>query len=124
MTEISSHDETMMTVESIKHDVPELIGVPTQAVKPGFQGLLTLANLVVWLSVIPIGQILLPAQIAALDATNKYTNLTIATIIGVLAAVITNPIAGALSDRTTSRFGRRRPWFLVGSMLSAVTLAP
>jgi MFS family permease len=41
----------------------------------------------------------------------------------VLAAVITNPIAGALSDRTTSRLGRRRPWFIAGTLLSAVTLA-
>jgi MFS family permease len=97
--------------------------VPVKAVSRRFQGLLSLANLVVWLSILPIGQILLPTQVAALDATHKFTNLTIATIVGVLAAVITNPIAGALSDRTTSRLGRRRPWFLVGTVLAAVTLA-
>src|SRR5712691_7695895 len=105
------------------HDIPEALQVPTQAVSPGFQLLLSLANTVIWLSILPIGTILLPIQIAALSAANKFTNLTIATAVGVLAAVITNPIAGALSDRTTSRLGRRRPWFLVGSLLSAVTLA-
>src|SRR5713226_10060319 len=105
------------------NNLPEALQIPAKAVSAGFQFLLSLANLVIWLSILPIGQILLPTQVAALDAAHKFTNLTIATVVGVLAAVITNPIAGALSDRTTSRLGRRRPWFLVGSLLSAVTLA-
>lgn len=104
-------------------ELPEALRVPTKAVTSGFQFLLSLANLVVWLSILPISIILLPQQIAALDATNKVTNLLIATVIGVLAAVITNPIAGALSDRTTSRLGRRRPWLIIGTLLSAVALA-
>ena len=111
-----------LALEDDLNDI-EALQVPTKAVNAGFQTLLSLANLVIWLSILPISQILLPTQIAALGAANKFTNLTIATVVGVLAAVITNPIAGALSDRTTSRLGRRRPWFLVGSMLSAVTLA-
>src|SRR5438128_1027608 len=90
-------------------DVPEALQVPTKAVTPGFQLALSLANTVIWLSILPIGTILLPIQIAALDAAHKFSNLSIATAIGVLAALITNPIAGALSDRTTSRLGRRRP---------------
>src|SRR6266699_3080765 len=111
-----------LALEDDLNDI-EALQVPTKAVNAGFQMFLSLANLVIWLSILPISQILLPTQIAAFSAANKFTNLTIATVVGVLAAVITNPIAGALSDRTTSRLGRRRPWFLVGSMLSAVTLA-
>src|SRR3989442_3105930 len=109
---------------AVEHDLNEIeaLQVPTKAVNAGFQVLLSLANLVIWLSILPISQILLPTQIATFSAANKYTNLTIATVVGVLAAVITNPIAGALSDRTTSRLGRRRPWFLVGSILSAGSL--
>src|SRR5712691_12861717 len=109
----------------LEHDINDIeaLQVPTKAVNAGFQMLLSLANLVIWLSILPISQILLPTQVAALDAAHKFTNLTIATVVGVLAAVITNPIAGALSDRTTSRLGRRRPWFIVGTILSAVTLA-
>lgn len=110
---------------AVEHGLNEIdaLQVPTKAVNAGFQLLLSLANLVIWLSILPISQILLPTQVAALGAANKFTNLTIATVVGVLAAVITNPIAGALSDRTTSRLGRRRPWFIVGTILSAVTLA-
>jgi len=105
------------------NDLPEALQIPARAVSAGFQFLLSLANLVVWLSILPISQILLPTQVAALDAAHKFTNLSIATAIGVLAAVITNPIAGALSDRTTSRLGRRRPWFIAGTLLSLATLA-
>ncbi len=106
-----------------RYDVPEALQVPTKAVSPGFQLLLSLANIVIWLSILPIGTILLPMQVAALDAANRFSNLSIATAVGVLAALITNPIAGALSDRTTSRLGRRRPWFIAGTILSAITLA-
>ncbi len=105
------------------NNLPEALQIPAKAVSAGFQFLLSLANLVVWLSILPISQILLPTQVAALDAAHKFTNLSIATAIGVLAAVITNPIAGALSDRTTSRLGRRRPWFIAGTLLSIAALA-
>ncbi|MDQ6644207.1 MAG: MFS transporter [Chloroflexota bacterium] len=117
-----ARSSTPLAVEQAVNDI-EALQVPTKAVNAGFQLLLSLANLVIWLSILPISQILLPLQVATLDAANKFTNLTIATAVGVLAAVITNPIAGALSDRTTSRLGRRRPWFIVGTTLSAMTLA-
>ena len=104
------------------NDVPEALQVPTKAVSPSFQVLLTLANTVIWLSILPIGQILLPTQIAAFNAASRFSNLAIATSVGVLAALLTNPIAGALSDRTTSRLGRRRPWLIAGTVLSAATL--
>jgi MFS family permease len=105
------------------NEVPEALQVPTKAVSPGFQLLLSLANTAIWLSILPIGQILLPMQIAALNTATRFSNLAIATSVGVLAALLTNPIAGALSDRTTSRLGRRRPWLIVGTVFSAVALA-
>ncbi len=36
--------------------------------------------------------------------------------------VITNPLSGYLSDRTTSRFGMRRPWVLGGALVTLVGL--
>ena len=105
------------------HDTLDVLDTPTKAVNPGFQLALTLANTVIWLSILPISTILLPLQIAGLDAAHRFSNLSIATAVGVLAAVITNPIAGALSDRTTSRLGRRRPWLIGGTIFSAITLA-
>jgi len=37
--------------------------------------------------------------------------------------VVANPLFGALSDRTTSRFGRRVPWVAAGALLGALALA-
>jgi MFS family permease len=37
-------------------------------------------------------------------------------------SVIANPLFGALSDRTTSRFGRRVPWVVAGGLLGALAL--
>ncbi|TXK19922.1 MFS transporter [Homoserinibacter sp. GY 40078] len=34
--------------------------------------------------------------------------------LGALGALVANPLAGALSDRTRTRWGRRRPWLLGG----------
>lgn len=34
------------------------------------------------------------------------------------AALLTNPLFGRLSDRTMSRFGRRRPWILAGALVT------
>lgn len=37
--------------------------------------------------------------------------------VGALFALVANPLAGRLSDRTTSRFGMRRPWILGGTLV-------
>ncbi|WP_338693593.1 MFS transporter [Streptomyces sp. Q6] len=43
--------------------------------------------------------------------------------LGAVLAMIANPVMGGLSDRTTSRFGRRRPWLLGGVLVAFLGLA-
>ncbi|KAG9098813.1 hypothetical protein FRC06_005953 [Ceratobasidium sp. 370] len=43
-------------------------------------------------------------------------------IAGPLSGLVVQPIIGALADRSTSRWGRRRPYMLAGSVLTALSL--
>lgn len=42
--------------------------------------------------------------------------------IGGLIALVAGPVVGTLSDRSTSRLGRRRPWLIIGSILTLAAL--
>jgi Na+/melibiose symporter-like transporter len=53
----------------------------------------------------------------------KNTYLGGMTFVGLILAMIVQPIAGGLSDTTQSRWGRRRPWMLAGTLLSLACLA-
>ena len=56
------------------------------------------------------------------DPTMQYTTLGIIQAAGVLIAVLVQPIAGSISDYTISRFGRRKPYILVGTLLDVLFL--
>ncbi len=75
----------------------------------------------VWNGLHPI---ILPALMLDLVPEGlKNTYLGGMTFAGLILAMIVQPLAGALSDRTRSRWGRRRPWILAGTLLDLVFLA-
>ena len=39
-----------------------------------------------------------------------------------MTGLLVQPIIGALSDKTISRFGRRRPYFMLGAILCSICL--
>ncbi|MFC2064071.1 MFS transporter [Chloroflexota bacterium] len=53
----------------------------------------------------------------------KNSYLGILTFVGLIIATIIQPVAGAISDRWRSRFGRRRPMILAGTLLDLFFLA-
>jgi MFS family permease len=61
----------------------------------------------------------LQLKVAQLTAVSPEIALSVVLGIGALAAIVANPVFGRLSDRTTSRWGMRRPW-LVGGVLVAI----
>ncbi len=96
---------------------------PTVAVRGLFLSGLALANLGIMVAFFAPLQNLLPRMSEQIAGSGgKETALAIVTGVGVIGSVIGNPLAGALSDRTTSRWGRRRPWMLGGSLLGFVGL--
>jgi MFS family permease len=68
--------------------------------------------------------IVLPNQIATIvgDADKEFYNGLIPPLGAVVSLLIT-PVAGALSDRSRSRFGRRRPFMAVGTLVNILFLA-
>lgn len=72
-----------------------------------------------------VSSILNPAKLANImgGAGAKVNNfLALLGTIGAIVSTITTIIIGALSDRTRSRWGRRTPWIVVGSFLTAAVM--
>ncbi|MFO7192315.1 MFS transporter [Thermocrispum sp.] len=67
-------------------------------------------------------QVLLPNQAEAIAAESKETVLAWVFGVGAAFSTVFNPLWGALSDRTLSRFGRRLPWIAVGGLAGAASL--
>ncbi|GAA1847720.1 MFS transporter [Pseudonocardia ailaonensis] len=84
---------------------------------------LSFGLLMVYVAILAINSgglgILIPDLISRLDEAAKVGNLAIVSTVGFLANVFAQPIAGALSDATRSRFGRRTPWMVGGGLAAA-----
>lgn len=102
--------------------LPEALQTPRRPKSLTWQLGLSLANLVVWMCTIPLFELLLPNQIATLAPADKVSLFAVISLIGGITAILGNLLAGALSDRTTSRLGRRRPWIIAGALLSTFSL--
>ncbi|GAA4700843.1 MFS transporter [Phytohabitans rumicis] len=108
--------------------LPPALAEPTTPVRRSWVALIFSANLGVWMAFFTPIQVLLPNQVELIDPANKETMFGWVTGLGAFAAVIANPLAGALSDRTCLRigdreYGRRHVWTLSSAILGAVSLA-
>jgi MFS family permease len=97
---------------------------PQQRVGRRWIALIALANLGLYLAYLGPISVLLPDQVQAIaGSAHKVAVLGVVTGLGAAVAMIANPVAGALSDRTASRFGRRRPWLVGGALAGGAALA-
>lgn len=95
---------------------------PTVPVGRGWTTAVVLANVGVFAAWLGPIQVLLAKQSEAVAPGNKEAVFGLVTGIGAAVSVAANPLFGALSDRTASRFGRRVPWVLGGAVGGAVGL--
>src|SRR3954454_15121000 len=95
---------------------------PTKEVGPKFVGGLVFAQLVFFIALLGPAIIGIGLKVQAVVPRAEQTSAVgVIAGFGALFAVIGNVVCGRLSDRTTSRFGRRRPWIVAGTVV--MTLA-
>ncbi|RSX58726.1 transporter [Bifidobacterium samirii] len=64
--------------------------------------------------------VLLPARFDTLGIGQGETILGTMNSVGIIFALISNVIFGALSDSSRSRFGKRTPWIIVGGPIAGI----
>jgi len=107
-----------------------LLAPSTPRVGPGFVALYTLAYLSTCLVFLAPALVTLALKVAALVGIEQAPrSLALVTGVGALVSMIGNPVFGRISDRTSSRWGRRRPWMVIGLLggclgILVVALAP
>lgn len=71
---------------------------------------------------IVINSLFLPALIQHLNAPNKIQLVALFSTCGMIVAAISNMVAGALSDKTHSKFGKRAPWLVGGAFIFMLSM--
>ncbi len=94
---------------------------PTKSTLPA----LLLSALMLFATYAGLIAILLPLQVLKIsngDDVAKVANLGIVMSVSFVFTLFAQPIVGAFSDRTRSRFGRRTTWMLMGAFIAGVML--
>jgi MFS family permease len=106
------HMSTALRIESTDHP----------RVGWGFVVLYTLAYIGAWLALLTPIMVTMALRVQQLAPDNAASVLSAVLSVGALFALFGNPLVGRLSDRTTSRWGMRRPWLVGGALAGAGSL--
>lgn len=97
---------------------------PTEPVGPRYVAALLLAQFVFFVALLGPAIIGIAVKVQTIVPEAEKTSATgLVFGVGALFAVIGNVLFGRLSDRTTSRFGRRRPWIVGGTIVMTLAFA-
>ncbi|WAM12519.1 MFS transporter [Rhodococcus sp. JS3073] len=111
-----------MTTTGEAVPVAAVISPPTEKAPPKLVGSMALAQFGLSIALLTPVTASLTIKVQSLVGTdNVIAVFGAVSSIGALAAFLANPIFGRISDRTTGRFGRRRPWLLIGIVGLAVS---
>ena len=102
--------------------LPAALQVPTVKVGVGWIAALVTVHIGINVGFFAPIQVLLGLHAEQLDAAHKAAILSLVTGVGAAVSLVANPLFGALSDRSTSRFGRRIPWVFFGTLAGALSL--
>jgi MFS family permease len=88
-----------------------------------FVAIYALAYAALWLALLTPAIITLALRVRQLAPGNAAEPISRVLMAGAIVALVSNPVFGALSDSTRSRFGRRRPWLVGGVLCGCASLA-
>jgi MFS family permease len=66
---------------------------------------------------------IIPGRLDDLSRDTQGTLLAIVMLVGAVAPIVIQPTVGVISDFTVTRWGRRKPYIVIGSLLDVVFLA-
>lgn len=105
---------SISSLDAMPGNVPDIAGTEPPRVSAGFISAYTFASFAAWVALITPIAMTLALRVQQLDPDGKAGSLALATSLGALVNMLVGPIVGLLSDRTTLRMGRRRPWMTLG----------
>jgi MFS family permease len=88
-----------------------------------FIAIYALAYATLWLALLTPAIISLALRVRQLAPGDPAKPISTVLMAGAIVALVSNPIFGALSDRTRLRFGSRRPWLVGGMLCGCASLA-
>ena len=94
-----------------------------QRVPARFIAIYAFAYASLWLALLTPAMITLALRVRQLAGSDSARPISVVLFAGAIVALVGNPIFGALSDRTRSRFGRRRPYLVGGALCGFAALA-
>ncbi len=123
MAEVPTQSPSLLTPDlPISESVHAIYQEPTRSLSWTYRILFGLCCLVTGMVQITVKQVLLSNQVSLFDPIHHIATFAIIGTLGGIAGVLISPLAGAISDRTTSRWGRRRPWIIFGLCLGTMGL--
>lgn len=117
---MAASDETKGSISAAGAET--LFKVPQEPVSLLFIVTLAVSLLAGGLSVICIKQLLLPLQVSLIDPLHTNASFTLVASLSAFIGMIASPLLGSISDRTTWRWGRRRPWIVFGLVTLVIGL--
>ncbi|MFI6698949.1 MFS transporter [Streptomyces sp. NPDC050509] len=101
-----------MATESAAH--PVTAQSPIRSVSNWYIAAIGIAQFGIYVAILAPVFVSMQLKAQELSPADPASVIAVALPIGSLGAIIGNPLFGALSDRTRTRWGRRRPWLLGG----------
>lgn len=76
-----------------------------------------------WMGILTPIIVTLPLRVHEVAPQTEGSTLSLVLGLGAIIAMISNPLFGRFSDQTTSRWGMRKPWLIVGAIGSVIGVA-